>query len=160
MATTMDDNEIRKQLRYAFLVDFLEIDAINKSDLSSDMADPKNAIYRVPLPGPSEEEALIIAIVNYEIVVKMHSKEPNFDDDVAYEQCLTDARRMLLDPNYRLLFDLAQDLHDIEHRPIDAIQRTAAGLTGRTVEQIACLPPHEWFQRESSSSDAVEHHSS
>ncbi len=160
MATAMDDNEIRKQLRNAFLVDFLEIDAINKSDLSSDMADPKNAIYRVPLPGSSEEEAQIIAIVNHGVVVKMHSKEPNFDHDVAYEQCLTDARRMVLDPNYSLLFDLLGNIHDFEHWPIDAIRRAAAESTGRTVEQIACLPPHEWFQRESSSSEAVEHRSS
>jgi hypothetical protein len=156
----MHDNEIRKQLRNAYLVDFLEIDAINKSDLSSDMADPKNAIYRVPLSGPSEEDAQVIAIVNYEIVVKMHSKEPNFDDDVAYEQCLTDARRSLADPNYRLLFDLLGTLHDFEHAPMDSIRRYAAESSGRTVEQIACLPPHEWFQRESSFSDAVEHHSS
>jgi hypothetical protein len=75
-----------------------------------------------------------------------HLGDSNFDDDSAYEQCLTDARRMLLDPKYSRLIDLPQELHDIEHAPIDAIPRAAAYFTDRTVEQIACLPPHEWFQ--------------
>lgn len=147
----MDDNEIRKQLRYALLVDILKIDAIDKSDLSSDMTDPRNAIYRVPLSELSEErDAQSMADVIFSAVRREHSEETNFDHDVAYEQCLTDARRMLVDPNYSRLFDLLGWLHDIDHAPMDAIQRTAAESAGLTVEQIACLPPHEWFWRESS----------
>jgi len=156
----MDDNEIREQLRFALLVDILKIDAVNKSDLTSDMTDPRNAIYRVPLPEPDERLANFMAAAIFSAVIDEHLEEPNFDDDVAYEQCLTDSRRMLLDPNYSRLIGLPGELHDIEHAPMDAIQRAAAESSGRTVEQIASLPPHEWFKRESSSSEAVEHRSS
>jgi hypothetical protein len=42
----MDDNESRRFLRQALLVDALNIEAINISDLTTDMADPRTAIYR------------------------------------------------------------------------------------------------------------------
>ena len=142
MATAMDDNEIRMHLRHALLVDVLKIDAVNKFDLSSDMTDPRNVIYRDPLPEPDEETAYFMA----DAMLSEHLDDPNFDDDVAYEQCLIDARRMSLDPNYRQLFDLLGYLHLIDHEPIDLIQRAAAESNGLTVNQIACLPPHEWFQ--------------
>jgi hypothetical protein len=42
----MDDSESRKFLRQALLVEALKIEAINISDLTTDMADPRTAIYR------------------------------------------------------------------------------------------------------------------
>jgi len=139
----MDDSELRKRLRYALLVDFLKVDGVNIFDLTTDLSDPRNAIYRVPLSDGREKDVVATADATLDFVVAEHSKEPNFDDDVAYEQCLTDARRMLLDPNYSRLWELVGDLHDIDHAPIEAIQRCGARYAGLTVEQIACLHPHQ-----------------
>jgi hypothetical protein len=140
----MDDSELRKRLRYALLVDFLEIDGINICDLTCDMADPSNAIYRVPLPEPNEQKAREMADISFNAVLDQHLEDPNFDSDVAYEQSLTDARRLLLDPNFDLLLNLSTDLHLIDHGPVKIIQAMAADCFPRlTTEQRASFFQHK-----------------
>jgi hypothetical protein len=126
----MNDKESREFLRDALLVNFLEIKAINISDLTSDMSDQRNAIYRVPLSKPSEEErAQVMADASYSIVLGRHSKEPDFDHDVAFEQCLIDARRLLLDPNFDHLINLSTFFHLIDHAPAEIILPAFPDLT-------------------------------
>jgi len=120
--SAVDDSESRNFLRNAMLADAFKVDAVNMSDFTSDMSHQKNAIYRVPLSEPSkEEDARQMANVSFSAVLKQHSEEADFDSDAAYEQCLTDARRLLRDPNYSQLLDLTNDLHFVAHAPVEAL---------------------------------------
>lgn len=77
-----------------------------------------------------------MADTNYSVVAGLESKNLNFDHEAAYEQCLTDARRMVADPNYSRLFTVLSDLHAIDEAPKEIILGAAADCFPRlTAEQ-------------------------
>jgi hypothetical protein len=86
-------------------------DALNP-DLTTDMRDPRNAKYLVPLPDGDEhsDEAAAeeMASIVYNSILDLHTEGPNFDQffdaDGVYQQCLVDARRMLRDRDYWHLY--------------------------------------------------------
>ncbi len=88
----------------ASITDIARLGALN-ADLSCDISDPRNAKYRVPLADPADEIiARDMAGVSFGAVAELHADEAKFDSDKAYEQCLVDARRMQIDPEYIRLF--------------------------------------------------------
>jgi hypothetical protein len=108
----MTDEANNMYYKGAVITDILRLGAMN-ADLTSDMSDPRNAIYRVPLSGAdltgkagctNEEMALTMADRSFHAVCRLHADDLNFDQDTAYEQCIVDARRMMLDSNYFRLF--------------------------------------------------------
>lgn len=122
------------------IVEMLGVEAVD-SDLNSVVTDPRNARYRVPLPDINEEQnARGMADIIYCAVLD-NSKNEELDDDAVYEQCLVDARRMLLDPGYQRLLDFIGDLSDQEHAPLKARQRFVAAMHGLTDEQVDRLFP-------------------
>jgi hypothetical protein len=64
------------------------------ADMTCNLADPKNARYLQPLETPADEKR---AHMGADEVFRLL---PEYQ---VYEQCLVDARRMLLDPRYREL---------------------------------------------------------
>lgn len=63
-------------------------------DLTTSMGDPRNVAYIGPLEDAEDEDmAEAMASAMCEVV-----------DDMAFEQCLVDARRMLMDKEYERLF--------------------------------------------------------
>ena len=89
--------------RGSAIADILRLAGLNK-DLSCDTSDPRNAIYCVALCEPDEGLAELMASAIFGAIRNEHADDPTFNPDVAFEQCLVDARRMILDPNYALLF--------------------------------------------------------
>jgi hypothetical protein len=81
------------------IADILKAAGLNP-DLTTNMGDPRNVAYIGPLEDPDDEHmAEEMAAVSYSAWREQHD-----DDEMGYEQCLVDARRMLCDGNYTRLF--------------------------------------------------------
>ena len=88
----------------ALVADIARLAGLN-DDLSCDIYHPRNAPYRVPLANPDDEHvANEMAAVILSAVAADHADELDFDCDKAFTQALTDARRMLCEPEYARLF--------------------------------------------------------
>ena len=88
----------------ASITDIVRLAALNP-DLTTDMADPRNAAYVLPLGDIADEDlANSMAEASFGAVADQHADDPTFDGDLVYEQCLVDMRRMLRDPDYARLF--------------------------------------------------------
>ena len=75
------------------IADILKAAGLN-ADLTTTMGDPRNVAYNDPLENPEDED----------MAEGMASASCAVDDDMAFEQCLVDARRMILDEAYARLF--------------------------------------------------------
>jgi len=75
-----------------------------KPDLSVDMNDPRNSRYLTTLDH-DEGTARLMADASYSAAIDDIDGPITTEQDVTlYCQCLVDARRMLLDPDYEALF--------------------------------------------------------
>jgi hypothetical protein len=83
------------------IADILKAAGLNH-DLTTNMGDPRNVAYIGALERPDDEEmAVDMAAVIYSAWREQHG-----DDEMGFEQCLVDARRMILDDAYALLFSI------------------------------------------------------
>jgi hypothetical protein len=96
------------------IADILKVAGLNR-DLTTNMGDPRNVTYIGPLEPDDEDMAEEIAKAIYGAWREQHGG----DDDMAFEQCLVDARRMLLDDAYASLFTHDTQMPPPEARPID-----------------------------------------
>jgi hypothetical protein len=90
----------------ASIVDILGAAGLDQ-DLHTDAANPKNRSYCIRLTDEAEErlaEGMAAAI--FSAVIELRANDVGFDPDKAYEQCLIDARHMILDESYARLFGL------------------------------------------------------
>ena len=88
----------------ALIADIARLAGLN-DDLTCDIWHPGNAIYRAPLSNPDDEPmANEMAAVIIGAVAEDHADDLDFDSDRAFEQALTDARRMMCEPGYSRLF--------------------------------------------------------
>lgn len=71
------------------------------ADLSTDMTDKRNLLYFGPLENEADEAQ---AAGMAEAIYGAWLNEQNAEDEMKFEQCLVDARHMLLDKNYANLF--------------------------------------------------------
>jgi hypothetical protein len=77
----------------------LKVAGLN-ADLTTVMGDPRNVAYIGPLENPDDEDmAEGMAAASYSSWREQHG-----DNDMRFEQCLVDARRMILDDAYAQLF--------------------------------------------------------
>ena len=81
------------------IVAILKVAGLNP-DLTTNMGDPRNVAYIGPLEDLDDKSmAEGMATASYSAWREQHG-----DDDMGYEQCLVDARRMILDGAYAQLF--------------------------------------------------------
>jgi hypothetical protein len=81
------------------IADILRVAGLNP-DLSTTIGDPRNVAYIGPLENDADEDmAEEMAAVSYGSWREQHG-----DSDMGFEQCLVDARRMILDEAYSRLF--------------------------------------------------------
>jgi hypothetical protein len=81
------------------IADILKVAGLNP-DLTTIMGDPRNVAYIGPLEDSDDEDmAEGMAAASYS-----SWRELRGDNDMGYEQCLVDARRMLCDQDYARLF--------------------------------------------------------
>ena len=93
-ATIDDDDPNTPNMTYmgALVVDIARLAALN-DDLTCNIHHPRNAIYRVPLSDPNDED---MAIAMADAI--------SAEDPEIFEQALIDARRMVVEPAYARLF--------------------------------------------------------
>ena len=93
----------------AAVADIARLAALN-DDLTCNQWHPRNARYRVPLTDAADEAmANAMADAIYGAVAEERAKDPIFNSDKVYQQCLADARRMLRDREYWGLFAPDED---------------------------------------------------
>ena len=74
-------------------------------DLTCDMYHPRNAVYRNPLSDTADEDmANAMADASWGALEEQRGQEPGFDPEATFQQCLVDARRMVVEPEYSRLF--------------------------------------------------------
>jgi hypothetical protein len=84
------------------IADILKVAGLN-SDLTTNMGDPRNAAYIGPLEDDVDEDmAEGMAAASYGAACA--AKGVVEGDEMIYEQCLVDARRMICDRDYERLF--------------------------------------------------------
>ena len=114
-------DESQRYFRGALIADIARLAGLN-DDLTCNVWHPRNAAYRVPLSNPDDEDmANEMAAAILSAVAADHADQPDFDCDRAFEQALTDSRRMLVEPQYARLFGASapQSLDEI----VDSIFR-------------------------------------
>jgi hypothetical protein len=109
---------MNQRYKGALVVDIARLAGLN-DDLTCDLWHPLNVAYRVPLSDAADEDmanAMADAIAS--AVAADHADDPAFDCDKAFEQALTDSRRMLVEPQYARLFGASapQSLDEIVDR--------------------------------------------
>lgn len=80
--------------------------AINR-DWTVDVTDPRNALFLIPFSNAKRErDAAAMADIVYGAIAEERFTDatPQIEADAVYFQCLVDARRMLVDPEYTGLF--------------------------------------------------------
>jgi hypothetical protein len=83
------------------ITDILKVAGLNP-DLTTTMGDPRNALYVFPLDNEADEDQ---ATGMAEMVLGHRLDHDSADDtEMVFEQCLVDARRMILDEAYARLF--------------------------------------------------------
>ena len=90
--------------RGASIVDILRVAGLDQ-DLHTDAANPKNCSYTARLTDEADERmAERMASISFGALAQEHSNDVAFDHDKAYEQCVIDARHMILNESYARLF--------------------------------------------------------